>query len=205
EGRARGAGVHVAHPGVHVAHPKEEGRARGAGVHVAHPGVHVAHPKEEGVHVVQGCTWRTQPPGISNKNPPHKNPPQEEEIPNELAAFDSELRRLPGYHPTPGFYQKVLEKYGQLDLLEEAVGIASWFDTPSKRFKPTPRAAGRQCSTLFVLRWLARSLAQLQEDHGRPRHDAATRANRLGADQGQPRGEDPGPGVHGLEQRDTIR
>ena len=65
-----------------------------------------------------------------------------------MAAFDAELRQCVGYDPDERFYAKVLEKYGGLDLEEQAIRMRGWFEDPRHR--------RRVCSRGFVLGWLRR-------------------------------------------------
>ncbi len=89
---------------------------------------------------------------------PPLSPPEEVEVPADLEGFHSELRGQPGYRPTSSLFSKILERYLALDLVEEAMGMVAWLDTPNEKFKGrTPREAGRLCSNLFILRWLGRS------------------------------------------------
>lgn len=74
-----------------------------------------------------------------------------------LQEFHGILSRFPEYQPSAEFYRKVAEKYGALDLVEEALKIADWLPTPGARKKH------RTCTTRFVLDWLHRSLERTQE------------------------------------------
>ena len=86
------------------------------------------------------------------------------EVPAELTGFHSELKDTPGYRPSEGLFRKVLANYAGLDLEEEAIGMASWFESPNPQFKGrTPRDAGRQCNSLFILGWLRRSSKRTSE------------------------------------------
>ena len=96
----------------------------------------------------------------------------------ELEGFHSELQGLPGYRPTERFFRQVLDKYRGVDLVEEAMGMAAWLNTPSDKLKGrTPLQAGRQCTPLFVLRWLGRSLTRLQDQEAAS-HDRSNGTNR---------------------------
>jgi hypothetical protein len=65
-------------------------------------------------------------------------------IPDSLAGFDRALRGSRGYQPKPGTLAKIAEKYGHLDLEEEALKMAGWLAT--KRTRPA--------SDAFILNWL---------------------------------------------------
>lgn len=61
-----------------------------------------------------------------------------------LDAFNTQLHGLNGYEPSPDFLRKVAQKYGVLDLEEEALKIRGWAKAHPKRL----------CTTAFVLNWL---------------------------------------------------
>jgi hypothetical protein len=126
-------------------------------------------------------------------------------VPEPLKNFHSELSGLPGYRPTKSFFDQVLKKYMGLDLVEEAIGMADWLDTPNRKSGGrTPRDDGKQANTSFVLRWLRKALdqqeARAKEDN---RDDHGQAVGRAGGSEGgrAPEARPDGPRLR--ERRDV--
>lgn len=85
-------------------------------------------------------------------SPPAKSSPEKISpltVPNALAAFERVLRQSnrKGFSPTQQFYDKVMSKYGHLDLEEEAIKMTGWLTS-----KPS-----RPLSTAYILNWLKKA------------------------------------------------
>jgi hypothetical protein len=86
--------------------------------------------------------------------------------PAELSAFHAVLDGLPGYQPTAAFFTRVTQYAANgLDVEEEAIKMASWLQEPKQR------RAQRQCSVLFMLKWLKR---EKDRPNGTPQGDSHT-------------------------------
>lgn len=79
-------------------------------------------------------------------------------VPTALLPMHRILVLQPGYRPTVAFFDKVTEKYGRIDLEEEAIKACDWLS----------RNRGRACTTAFMLNWLDKASARVTP---------ATRAN----------------------------
>ena len=95
--------------------------------------------------------------------------PDESAVPAALAGFHEVLSGVQGYQPSAAFLRQVAERYGALDLTEEALKMASWLADPARN------RGKRSATTRFVLNWLRKSLesdahsektADLPEDDG---------------------------------------
>lgn len=78
--------------------------------------------------------------------------PDEAVVPAALAGFHEVLSGVQGYTPSAAFLRQVSERYGALDLTEEALKIVSWLADDSRN------RGKRAASTRFVLNWLKKSL-----------------------------------------------
>lgn len=73
-------------------------------------------------------------------------------VPDSVAGFHEVMTGTQGYRPSPAFLVQVAERYGQLDLTQEALTMADWLaDTERNRRNKRPTAK-------FILGWLDRSL-----------------------------------------------
>lgn len=65
-------------------------------------------------------------------------------VPEAVAPLHDVLSGLPGYEANAAFFGKVDEKYGHLDLQEEAIKARAWLASHGKR----------RCTHGFILNWL---------------------------------------------------
>lgn len=68
-------------------------------------------------------------------------------VPEKLRGMHGVFDGLPRYAPTPEFFGKVEQKYGHLDLEEEAIKAREWLATQRSR----------ACSVGFILNWLSKA------------------------------------------------
>lgn len=80
------------------------------------------------------------------------NGPDESAVPAALAGFHEVMSGVQGYQPSAAFLRQVAERYGALDLTEEALKMASWLADPERN------RGKRSATTRFVLNWLKKSL-----------------------------------------------
>ena len=93
-------------------------------------------------------------------------------MPAALAGFHEVLSGVQGYQPSAAFLRQVAERYGALDLTEEALKMASWLADPARN------RGKRSATTRFVLNWLRKSL----EDGAHQEGNAALEPDLDGAD-----------------------
>lgn len=73
-------------------------------------------------------------------------------VPDLVAGFHGVMLGTQGYRPSPAFLAQVAERYGSLDLTQEALTMADWLaDDDRNRRSKRPTAK-------FILGWLDRSL-----------------------------------------------
>lgn len=106
------------------------------------------------------------------------NGPDGSAVPAALAGFHEVLSGVQGYQPSAAFLRQVAERYGALDLTEEALKMASWLADPARN------RGKRSATTRFVLNWLKKSL-----EEGAPQERNAP----LEADDGEACGESLAP------------
>lgn len=101
-----------------------------------------------------GGTVRRTAPQQRPAPRPAATPPAD--APPAVQAFDALLRDQPGYHPSAHYYALLTERYAdRVDLALEGAKLLDWLqDHPH-----------RQCSTRFVLNWLAKAAADRARPH----------------------------------------
>lgn len=78
-------------------------------------------------------------------------------VPAPLTDFHAVLQNAPGYEPSTTFLRQVAERYAALDLIEEALKMASWLTDPVKNRDK------KRATTRFVLGWLRKELTDQEE------------------------------------------
>lgn len=88
------------------------------------------------------------------------------DVPAPLAGFHAVLVGTPGYAPSPAFFEQVTERYGSLDLRQEALKMQSWLADPARNRRH------RSATTKFILGWLERD--ESEAPNGPPPHANGT-------------------------------
>lgn len=91
------------------------------------------------------------------------------DVPAPLAGFHAVLVGTQGYAPSPAFFEQVTERYGSLDLRQEALKMQSWLADPAHNRRH------RSATTKFILGWLEREAAD-GSSGARPRANGASAA-----------------------------
>jgi hypothetical protein len=81
------------------------------------------------------------------------------DVPAPLTGFHSVLIGTHGYAPSPAFFEQVTDRYGSLDLREEALKMRAWLADPEQNRRH------RSATENFILGWLKRELSSAPVPH----------------------------------------
>jgi hypothetical protein len=89
-------------------------------------------------------------------------------VPASLTGFHAVMIGTQGYEPSPALFEQITERYGSLDLREEALKLRDWLADTSRNRRQ------RRATTTFVLKWLRKALDDLPPgEHQTPGPDAS--------------------------------